>query len=210
MKVLSASYSYMTPATLKAVCLSWLVSSGRRVAFSLRFLGRPIRVHHSSWVSMRSVVRVCGGGTITIGRNCLIHPFSMLVTYGGDIRIGDNCSVNPFTIIYGMGGTHIGDGVRIAAHTVIVPENHHPPSDQVPLYKAGSTKQGIWIEDNVWIGAGVRILDGVRIGRNTIIGAGSVVNRSLPANATAVGVPARPIKLRQPAGSCGPAMPREV
>jgi acetyltransferase-like isoleucine patch superfamily enzyme len=115
----------------------------------------------------------------------------MLLTYGGNIRIGNNCSVNPFTIIYGMGGTLIGDGVRIAAHTVIVPENHNAATNQLPLYKAGSTKKGIRIDDNVWIGAGVRILDGVQIGRNTIIGAGSVVNRSLPANATAVGVPAK-------------------
>jgi acetyltransferase-like isoleucine patch superfamily enzyme len=66
---------------------------------------------------------------------------------------------------------------------------------------AGVTKKGIQIDDNVWIGAGVRILDGVRIGKNTIIGAGSVVNRSLPANATAVGVPAKAIKLRDPEGT---------
>ena len=75
---------------------------------------------------MRSMVRVCNGGTITIGKGCEIHPFAMLLTHGGDIQLGDNCSVNPFTIIYGMGGTQIGNGVRIAAHTVIVPENHNP------------------------------------------------------------------------------------
>jgi acetyltransferase-like isoleucine patch superfamily enzyme len=178
-----------------------LIVFGRRIGFAIRFLGRPIRVHPSSSVSMRSVMRVCGGGTITIGRHCQIHPLSMFLTYGGDIRIGDNCSINPFTIIYGMGGTVIGDGVRIAAHTVIVPENHNAGTDQLPLRKAGTTKKGIRIDDNVWIGAGVRILDGVRIGRNTIVGAGSVVNTSLPANATAVGVPAKAIKLRESAGT---------
>ena len=174
---------------------------GRRIIYAIRFVGRPIRIHASSRVSMRSVIRVCNGGTITIGRSCQIHPFTMLLTHGGDIAIGDNCSVNPFTIIYGMGGTHIGNDVRIAAHTVIVPENHNPGTDQLPLHKAGTTRRGIHIEDNVWIGAGVRILDGVRIGRNTIIGAGGVVNRSLPPNATAVGVPAKPTNLQRPDGS---------
>lgn len=145
---------------------------------------------------MRSRVRVICGGTITIGRNCEIHPLSMLLTHGGDISIGDNCSVNPYTIIYGVGGATIGNGVRIAAHTTIIPENHVPGSDDVPLYLAGTTKQGIHIEDNVWIGTGVRILDGVRIGRNAVIGAGSVVTRSIPADTTAVGVPARVIKSR--------------
>ena len=152
----------------------------RRVLFAARFFGRPVRVHPSSWVSGRSVIRVVCGGSITIGKNCEIHPFSMLLTHGGDIRIGDNCSVNPFTIIYGVGGASIGNGVRIAAHTTIIPENHIPGTDERPLYLSGSTKQGIRIEDNVWIGTGVRILDGVTIGRNAIIGAGSVVTRSLP------------------------------
>ena len=191
----------MTLAALKSKCLVRTIELGRSIVFALRFCGRPIRIHSSSWVAFRSVVRVCGGGTITIGRNCEIHPFSMLLTYGGDIRIGDNCSVNPFSIIYGMGGTVIGDGVRIAAHTVIVSANHNLATDELPLYLAGVTKKGIQIDDNVWIGAGVRILDGVRIGKNTIIGAGSVVNRSLPANATAVGVPAKAIKLRDPEGT---------
>jgi len=191
----------MSLAAMKSRWLMRLVVFARRISFALRFFGRPIRVHPSSWVSMRSVVSVCGGGTITIGRDCQIHPLCMILTYGGDICIGHNCSVNPFTIIYGMGGTVIGDGVRIAAHTVIVPENHNPATDELPLYKAGSTKKGIRIDDNVWIGAGVRILDGVRIGRNAIVGAGSVVNRSVPANATVVGVPAKAIKLRELAGT---------
>jgi acetyltransferase-like isoleucine patch superfamily enzyme len=120
----------------------------------------------------------------------------MLLTHGGDIEIGDNCSVNPFTIIYGAGGTHIGHGVRIAAHCVIIPENHRPGTDELPLWQSGTTKRGIRIEDNVWIGSGVRILDGVSIGRNAVIGAGSVVTRSIPQNATAVGIPARVITVR--------------
>jgi acetyltransferase-like isoleucine patch superfamily enzyme len=188
----------MTLASIKASWLMRLLVLGRRISFAARFFGKPIHIHASSWVSWRSVVRVCGGGRITIGRNCQIHPFAMLLTYGGDICIGDDCSVNPFTIIYGIGGAHIGNGVRIAAHSVIVPENHNRGTDSLPITQAGSTKRGIRIEDNVWIGAGVRVLDGVVIGRNTIVGAGSVVNRSLPANVTAVGVPARTIKMEAP------------
>lgn len=170
----------------------------RRMWFAIRFFGRPIRVHPTSWVSARSVLRVICGGSITIGKNCEIHPLCMLMTHGGDIRIGDNSSVNPFTVIYGVGGASIGNGVRIAAHTTIIPENHIAGSDELPLYLAGTTRKGICIEDNVWIGTGVRVLDGVTIGRNAIVGAGSVVTRSLPANTTCVGVPARVLKTREP------------
>jgi len=115
----------------------------------------------------------------------------MLLTHGGHIHLGDNCSVNPFTIIYGCGGAYIGNNVRIGAHVMVVPENHNPGTDAVPLRLSGTTRKGIRIDDNVWIGAGARILDGVSIGRNAVIGAGSVVTKSVPANTTVVGVPAR-------------------
>jgi acetyltransferase-like isoleucine patch superfamily enzyme len=168
----------------------------RRSRFAIRFFARPIDIDASSWVSPRSDIRICGGGGITIGKNCEIHPYSMILTYGGEIHVGDNCSLNPFSIIYGPGGVRLGNGVRIAAHTVIIPSNHVVSPDGKPFFESGVTARGINIGDNVWIGAGVVILDGVHIGRNSIIGAGSVVTRSVPENTTVAGVPARPIAKR--------------
>jgi acetyltransferase-like isoleucine patch superfamily enzyme len=168
----------------------------RRCRSAFRFFGQPIHIDPTSWVSPRSDVRSCGGGRIVIGKNCEIHPYSMILTYGGDIYIGDNCSLNPFAIVYGHGGVRIGDGVRIAAHTVIIPANHNASANGKSLLESGFTAQGIEIEDNVWLGSGVTILDGVRIGRNSIIGAGSVVTRSIPDGVTVAGVPARAISRR--------------
>jgi len=50
------------------------------------------------------------------------------------------------------------------------------------------------IEEGVYVGTGAQIINLVEIGENTIIGAGAVVAKSLPANCTAVGIPAKPIK----------------
>jgi acetyltransferase-like isoleucine patch superfamily enzyme len=172
-----------------------LLISLRRCRLGLRFAGRPIVIDPTSWVSARSDIRNCGGGRITVGKNCEIHPYSMILTYGGDICIGDNCSLNPFAIIYGYGGVRLGNGVRIAAHTVIIPANHVVSKD-IPFHKSGATGSGIDIGDNVWLGAGVVILDGVRIGNNSIVGAGSVVTGSVPGNTTVAGVPARSIAHR--------------
>ncbi|MBQ4145326.1 MAG: serine acetyltransferase [Clostridia bacterium] len=49
------------------------------------------------------------------------------------------------------------------------------------------------IGDNVYIGAGAKIIGDVHIGDNVKIGANAVVVKDIPANATAVGVPARVI-----------------
>lgn len=50
------------------------------------------------------------------------------------------------------------------------------------------------IHENVYVGTGAKIINLLEVGANTIVGAGAVVSRSLPANCTAVGIPAKPIK----------------
>lgn len=50
------------------------------------------------------------------------------------------------------------------------------------------------IEEGVYVGTGAKIINQLSIGKNTIVGAGAVVAKTLPANCTAVGIPAKPIK----------------
>jgi acetyltransferase-like isoleucine patch superfamily enzyme len=136
------------------------------------------------------------GGRIEIGEGTVIQPFAFLHTHGGLIRLGKRCSVNPYAVLYGEGGLMIGDDVRIAAHTVIIPENHGFERRDVPIALQKHTCQGIAIGDDVWIGAGVKILDGVQIARGCIIGAGSVVSHSTEEYGIYIGSPARRIKTR--------------
>lgn len=50
------------------------------------------------------------------------------------------------------------------------------------------------IQSYVNIGTGTQVLQGRTIGDNTVIGAGAVVNKDIPSNCTAVGIPAKVIK----------------
>ena len=52
-------------------------------------------------------------------------------------------------------------------------------------------------EECVSVGTGSAIIQGVSIGRNTVVGAGAVIVKDLPANCTAVGSPAKPIKFHE-------------
>jgi len=50
------------------------------------------------------------------------------------------------------------------------------------------------LEDNVVIGAGAKVLGNITIGENSKVGANSVVVKNVPADSTAVGIPARVLK----------------
>lgn len=54
----------------------------------------------------------------------------------------------------------------------------------------------VQLGSGVSVGTGTQIIQGISVGNNSVIGAGAVVNRDLPANCTAVGIPAKVIKIR--------------
>lgn len=57
-----------------------------------------------------------------------------------------------------------------------------------------TVQDGSEIGDNCLLGAGCKIINGAKVGNNCQIGANAVVNKDVPDNCTAVGVPARVIK----------------
>ena len=155
---------------------------------------RGIRIHPSARVSLRAIIETNGGGEICIGANCEIHPYSVIKSYGGKVVIGNNCSLNMYAILNGHGGLQIGNGVRIASHTVVIPSNHVIADNDVPFYLRGVISKGIEIQDNVWLGAGCIILDNVTIGENSVIAAGAVVNKDVDRSTMVGGVPCKVIK----------------
>lgn len=51
----------------------------------------------------------------------------------------------------------------------------------------------VHLKEGVFLGTGSKIIQGYTVGENVIIGAGAVVNKDIPANCTAVGIPAKPL-----------------
>jgi acetyltransferase-like isoleucine patch superfamily enzyme len=77
----------------------------------------------------------------------------------------------------------IGPRVMVITHDTI--SDHFHPKFSHPRIAP------VIIGKNCYIGAGAIILPGVSIGDNAIIGAGAVVNKSIPTESVAVGVPAK-------------------
>ena len=107
-----------------------------------------------------------------------IHPGAtigrcLFIDHGMGIVFGETCEIGDNCTIYHgvtLGGTGKDTGKR------------HPT-----------------LGNNVLIGAGTKVLGPVYIGDNARIGAGSVVLKNLPANCTAVGVPAAVVRINNKA-----------
>ncbi len=93
-------------------------------------------------------------------------------------------------------GTIIGyQGIGVVIHKkCIIGKNCHI-SQNVTLGGGGGPKGGLPVLGNqVTVGTGAVVLGNIHIGDNAVIGANAVVLCDIPANAIAVGVPAKVIK----------------
>lgn len=120
----------------------------------------------------------------------LIHP-SVLIGSPKYVKMGKGCILCAGTIL--TTNIELGDFITlnlactIGHDTVIGSYSSFMPSCNI----SGE----VTIEECVYGGTGVKIINQTEIGKNTILGAGAVVTRSIPADCTAVGIPAKPIKI---------------
>ncbi|QJD30657.1 acyltransferase [Methylococcus geothermalis] len=110
------------------------------------------------------------------------------VFLGEDVFFDD---IYPENIFVGR-NVRITAGVRILTHYF---DTRFQPTPERPFrFYQGK----VHIGDNVFIGVNTVIVKPVKIGEGSVIGANSVVTRDIPANAIAVGSPARVVGMRPP------------
>lgn len=97
--------------------------------------------------------------------------------------IGKGLYIGHFSGIFIHGSARIGGNCSL--------------SQGVTIGTLGLGKQGApVIGDNVFIGTGAKVLGGITVGSNVRIGANAVVIADVPDNVTVVGVPAKPVRIR--------------
>lgn len=118
-------------------------------------------------------------------------PFS--VDYGYNTEIGENFYANFNLVLLDCSLIKIGNGVMFGPNVTLSCATHPlDPTARVDNHIEWAAE--IHIGDKCWLGSNVTVLPGVTIGEGTTVGANSVVNRSLPANCVAVGIPAKVVK----------------
>lgn len=125
------------------------------------------------------------------GPDILLEP-PFRCDYGTQIRIGRGSYANYNLIALDVAPITIGEEVLMGPNVQLLTAGH--PLDAERRRAKWEFGKPIVIGDNAWLGGGVIVCPGVTIGANAVIGAGSVVTKDLPANAVAVGNPARVVR----------------
>lgn len=106
-----------------------------------------------------------------------------------EARVSSRVYVGSYCI---LGRVNVGEGTQIASSVQILSGQHQHLRDSVGAVHHGGEFVTVNIGPDCWIGAGSMVM--ADIGARTTIGAGSIVTRPIPADAVAVGNPARVIR----------------
>ena len=106
-----------------------------------------------------------------------------MVQHKAKLKLGCESDIGAFTYINAKYGVVIEDRVQVASHCSIY-----------SVSTIDGKKGKVVLKKNCRIGSHSVIMPGVTIGKNSIIGAFSFVDKSIPNNVIAVGVPARVIR----------------
>lgn len=126
----------------------------------------------------------------TVKPATLIHP---------SVACGERVQIGGGTII--CAGNIITEDIVIGEHVILnlsCTVGHDTTIKDLCSFMPSVNISGeVIIEKGVFVGTGTKIINQISIGEFSIIGAGAVVTKSIPANCTAVGVPAKPIKFHE-------------
>ena len=100
-----------------------------------------------------------------------------------DFDLGFETDIGAFSYINALHGVKIEDNVQIGSHCSIY-----------SVSTIDDSHGKVVLKQNCRIGSHSTILPGISVGENSIIGAHSLVNKDIPDNVVAFGVPAKVVR----------------
>lgn len=112
-----------------------------------------------------------------------LTKWNWMVQHKDKLKLGRGTDIGAFTYINAKNGVIIEDRVQVASHCSIY-----------SISTIDGKKGKVVLKKNCRIGSHSVIMPGITVGENSIIGAFSFVNKSIPGNVIAMGVPARVVR----------------
>lgn len=183
-----------------------LGSCGSNVVFGQNVVLRhPHKIHVGDNVVVDDNCLLDAKGTdnrgIQIGSGVFVGRNTILSCKNGDIELAPGANLGFNCEVFSASRVRIGANTLIAAYAYVIGGDHDFSDPAAAVLAQGRTSSGVTIGEGAWIGAGAKILDGVNVGDGAIVGAGAVVRENVPADAIAVGIPARLVGSRREAAS---------
>ena len=122
----------------------------------------------------------------------ILTPF--ICDFGNRVKFGKGVFINHSAILSASGGIEFEDG-SMAAPGLRIATINHDMNERHAIYTYGK----VTIKKNAWIGMNVTICPGVTIGEYAVVAAGAVVTKDVPDYAVVGGVPAKVIRMQDPA-----------
>jgi len=136
-----------------------------------------------------------------IGAECIVGEKTYIA---GGVMIGNRCKINAF--VYICVGVTLEEGVMVSAGTVFTndrfPRATTPDLKQLRGSEADEHTLPTLVKEGATIGANCTVGNDLAIGRWAMIGMGSVVTKSIPDFALALGNPARVVGVVCRCGEC--------
>ena len=107
-----------------------------------------------------------------------LTKYNWLVQNKDGLKLGYKTDIGAFTYINAKYGVEIQDNVQIGSHCSIY-----------SVSTIDSKTGKVVLKENCKIGAHSVVMPGVTVGRNSVIGAFSFINKDVPDNVVAVGIP---------------------
>jgi len=116
-------------------------------------------------------------------KNGKLTKYNWIVQHEKNFKLGFKTDIGAFTYINAKFGVIIEDFVQIGSHCSIY-----------SISTIDNKKGKIVLKRNCKIGSHSVIMPGITVGENSIIGAFSFVNKDIPDNTLAIGIPVKIIK----------------
>ena len=184
-----------------------LGSCGRNVVFGQNVVLRhphKIRIGDNVVIDDNCLIDAKGetNGGITIGSGVFIGRNTILSCKNGDIVIGEGANIGFNCEMFSAARVELGP--RDAAGRLLLPDRRRPRLERCRRAGAGAGTRRLRRHGSApapGLAPAPKCSTASTVGEDAVVGAGAVVNADVPADAIAVGVPARVVGSAREAGA---------